>query len=553
MTTTIIGLDGADWQIIDPMLTRGELPVLQTLIDNGCRGILHSTVPPSSPPAWASMITGVNPGKHNIYDFSYIDTLYRKQPIDAMSRISAPPLWRIMNQAGLSIGMVNLPIHYPPETVNGFIVCGLVTPSSARTFTYPPELGSEIGNAGEQWIIGQTLARGGSPREFLKEITEKTRRQADWILRLQKKYQPDFLMVVFDGTDKIQHFFWKYWDDTHPRHDLKASAFLKDAIPSYYRFVDACIGEVINARPDNDILIVSDHGFTGISQDVFIEEWLIQQGYLHLKSAPSAALNPKLENSKRFAWNALARIRTLKSFLKGNRLTSRFIEKLKGRVLQGNTSSLNQNVDWSQTRVFFNGVSSQSLQINLQGREGEGIVSPENRSSIIREVIASLLQIRDPLNDRPVIRAAFAKEELYNGPCVNNAPDMTIITEKGYTLQEGFPHVLVRPSILHGMDRSGDHRSEGIFIASGPNIQKQEGHLEAQINDITPTVLYLNGLPIPDYMDGSVCTEWIRNSYLQGQPVEQTHDILPHHSQLEELTTEERKLLENHLRALGYF
>ena len=152
-----------------------------------------------------------------------------------------------------------------------------------------------------------------------------------------------------------------------------------------------------------------------------------------------------------------------------------------------------------------------------------------------------------------MINTAFAKDELYEGFYAKNAPDVTIITENGYTLQEGFPHVLVCPSILFGMDRSGDHRSEGIFIACGPNIRKQETSLEARIIDIMPTVLYLNNIPIFDYIDGNIRTEWIKENCLQERPVEKTQDTFVLQPQIGEMTAEEREILENHLRALGYF
>jgi len=553
MPTTILGLDGADWKIIAPLCERGDLPVLRGLIERGCHGTLLSTVPPNSPPAWASMITGVNPGKHNIFDFAYIDETYRKVPVDAMSRIAASPLWRIMNRFGMSTGMVNIPIHYPAEPVNGFIICGLVTPWSAEVFTYPPEISREIGNPSDQWLIGQTLVRGGSPEEFLKEIKEKTRRQADWIIRLQKKYQPDFLMMVFDGTDKLQHFFWKYWDASHSRHDAGAHKILKEAIPDYYRFVDACLGEILETRRGTDVFVVSDHGFTGMERDIFIEKWLVDEGYLYLKNAPAPASN-QVRNKGRSAWNALANNGTLKAALKGNRLSRWILEKIKGRIVDADDrAQLNRNVDWSKTSVFFAGVSSQSLQVNLQGREKFGIVAPQDYEALVREVTAKLAALCDLQTGSPLVQAAHEKNELYHGPWAAHSPDIVVLTADRYSLQEGFPNRLVMPASLFGADRSGGHRPQGIFIVSGPNVQPHAPALEAHITDIMPTVLHLSGLPIPDYVDGNVLTGVIRTEFMQANPVRVTDEIQIAAPQAGTLTPEERELLESHLRALGYF
>ncbi|MBI5351470.1 MAG: alkaline phosphatase family protein [Chloroflexi bacterium] len=553
MPTTIIGLDGADWQIINPLLKSGQLPVLKRLMDGGCHGILHSTTPPNSPPAWASMITGVNPGKHNVFDFTYIDENYYKVPVDAMSRIALPPIWRIMNHRELSVGMVNLPIQYPPETVNGFMVCGMITPWNTETFTYPQELSQKIGKPGDNWIIGQTLVRGGSPEEFLAEIKQKTRTQSEWIIRLQNEYKPEFLMAVFDGTDKLQHFFWKYWDQHHPRHDPQAGAVLKQSIPEYYREVDALLGGIIEARGESDLFIVSDHGFTGMANDVFIEKWLLQNNYLNLKSPPT--LPKKINGRTRVpAWNILAQNDNLKTFLKKNKLTNWLIQKFKSwDARKNNSTQLNRNTDWSSTRVFFTGTSSQALQVNLKGREMLGIVEPAEYETLMRGVIAELLSITDPENGKPVIKSAYRKDDLYHGPWTQNSPDITIITNDGYALQEGFPNKLVSPSALFSMDRSGGHRDEGIFIACGPNIRKHELTLEAQITDIMPTILCLNKIPIPTYVDGVALTDLIQEAFLEKNPLTVTGDFTLSHSHEEEMTPEEKVLLENHLRALGYF
>lgn len=554
MKTTVLGLDGADWKILNSLLEQGELPMLQKLMENGSHGVLNSTVPPNSPPAWASMITGVNPGKHNIFDFTCIDTSYDKVPIDAMSRISALPLWRIMNRFKMTTGIVNLPIHFPPEPVDGFMICGLVTPWSAEIYTHPPEISPKIGNPGEQWLIGKTLVNGGSPEAFLEEIKQKTRIQADWIIRLQNEYQPDFLFAVFDGTDKIQHFFWKYWDKTHPRHPKRTSKILMESISAYYRYIDSCLAEIIATRPESNFFIVSDHGFTGLSKDVYIENWLRQKGYLHLKETPVTSAETRYERMGHSLWNKLAASQGLKTALKNNPISRSLIFTFKERLNEKRKKArLNQNVDWSQTRVFFAGVSSQSLQVNLKGRESLGCVEVDQYNELVREVLSQVRGIIDPETGKPVLQAAYEKSEIYHGPWSQNSPDLVLIPENGYSLQEGFPDELVTPSFLYGMDRSGGHRPEGIFIACGPNIRRNPSMMNAQITDITPTVLYLNKLPIPDYVDGSVLTDLVDETYLASNPLEITDQITLSQSKSVEMTPEEKELLENHLRALGYF
>jgi len=107
--------------------------------------------------------------------------------------------------------------------------------------------------------------------------------------------------------------------------------------------------------------------------------------------------------------------------------------------------------------------------------------------------------------------------------------------------------------MLYGLDRSGGHHNNGIFLACGPSIRHKSTPLEAQIIDIMPTILYLSGLAIPDYVDGNVLSEIIREEYLQLHTIERTGLYKDLQTGRGEMTDEEKKLVEEHLRALGYF
>lgn len=553
MATVIIGLDGADWQIVDSLLAEGQLPTLKKLIVDGCRGILKSTIPPHSPTAWASMVTGVNPGKHGIFDFTMVDGSYRKVPIEPMSKLGALPLWRILNGNGISTGIVNLPILYPPESVQGYLVCGMVTPWNAEVFTYPERLSHMIGNLRENWIIGEHLSQGGSLEEFLGEIKEKTKRQADLVLDLLDEFETSFLMVVFDGGDKVQHFFWKYWDIAHPRYELQASEKLKCAIPEYYRNLDLHLTRIIERLGESDIFVVSDHGFTALSQHLYIEKWLLDEGYLYFRSPIVTTSNRILGDVVRRIWKTTARLQPVKDAVKNNRVLSWLVERIRDtRDHKGRRPS--DDVEWGKTRVFFAGLSSQTLRINLRGREKSGTVSEgEEYNELVHELRTRLLQISDPKRRCSVIRNVHHRDEVYYGPRVDDAPDLVIMAEEGYELQEGYPDHLLGPSLQYGRDKSGDHRDEGIFIASGPNVKKLERQIEVEMVDIMPTILYLNSLPIPRYVDGTVITSIVQKTFQDENPVEYTdaYGLLNLRS-TDGFSVEERAMLEEHLRALGY-
>ena len=551
MAIIVIGLDGADWQIIEPLINSGKLPAIQRLIDSGCRGILHSTIPPNSPPAWASMITGVNPGKHGIFDFTGIDENYRKVPLRMTSKLGVAPLWRILNANGITTGIINLPILYPAEPVDGYMVCGMVTPWNARVFTYPERLSQAIGNPKENWIIGEGLGSGKNLEVFFLEIRNKTRRQAEFVIEMSKEFKTTFLMAVFDGTDKMQHYFWKFWDPTHPRHDPQASQVLKYALDTYYMDLDTYVGRIIDRLGESDVFVVSDHGFMRQSQDFYIENWLLEEGYLQRAYPTVNAPNQVIRKTAIRIYQSAA-FQKLKSIAKQPEILHRLRQHVKAAI--NNRNAARDDIDWPKTRAYFAGVSSQAIKLNLKGREKFGIVHEgEDYTNLVAELKSRLKQYRDPASGLPVIREVYHRDEIYHGPRVMDAPDLVAISENGYLLQEGFPERLLNPSMQYGLDRSGSHRSEGIFIGSGPNIRAKSAALNAQIIDIMPTILYLSGLAIPNYVDGDVLTAAIQEEYLRRHPIERTDQSIDVQPGAGEMSPEEKASLEEHLRALGYF
>jgi len=552
MKSLIIGLDGADWRILDPLINRGQLPTLKRLIDRGCRGILRSTIPPFSPPAWASMITGVNPGKHGVFDFTNIDKEYQIVTVPLMNRLKAMPFWRILNKNGISTGIVNLPILYPPEDVIGYLVCGMVTPESAEIFSYPQEISKIIGKPGENWLIGQRLSPGFSLEEFLLEIKAKTIRQAELTLQLIEKFMTQTLMVVFDGGDKAQHFFWKYSDPSHPRYEQQANEALKSAISDYYINLDVHLGRILERFGESDIIIVSDHGFGELTRAFHIERWLLEKGYLELKPSATISINRISGQIFRRIWTSIRRLRVLKVMAERRAVLERMVQRTKV-VFHEKGNQFREMIDWNRTKVFFMGRTSSGLRINVRGREKLGIISEgEEYTDLVEKLKTQLAQISDPSNQRSVIRNIFQRGEIYDGPQVGGAPDLIIMPESGYGFIEGFSDEYLESFCERGRELSGNHRMEGIFIASGPDFKKLEHPVEANIVDIMPTILYLNHLSVPNYVDGDVITSIIHDDYKIKNPIKHHEANVVVTPTADGYSDDERKQVEEHLKALGY-
>ncbi len=208
-------------------------------------------------------------------------------------------------------------------------------------------------------------------------------------------------------------------------------------------------------------------------------------------------------------------------------------------------------IDWSKTRVFYTGIN---LRINLKGREKLGVVSDGGEyANLVDELKAQLLQIIDPATQRPFLRNVYHRDELYHGPKVQDAPDLMVVDEPGYDFQEGFPGHLWGPKLADGKEVCGSHRREGVFIASGPHVKRLDKRIEAQIVDVMPTILYLNHVQIPEYVDGSVLTSIITDTFQDQNPVKLSSQYELTTPQSDGYTDEERAAVEEQLRKLGYF
>ncbi|KKU42017.1 MAG: hypothetical protein UX58_C0004G0076 [Candidatus Wolfebacteria bacterium GW2011_GWB2_46_69] len=256
----VIGIDGATWDIAQPMIDRGELPTLKMLIDSGISGHLASIDQPVVPAAWVSFATGQESGSTGVFDFlTPISNSYDFRII-APGELKTPALWELIGNAGKKVGLINF-LFYPAPVVNGFSISGELTPadllSELADSTYPKSLNQELSAVGPYHIDAKKFE---DPEGFLKSINtslvERTN-SAEYLVRTKKV---DASFVIFNETNRLQHFFWKYQD---PRN----SAYIpgnpyERAISDHYKALDNAIKRLIAAA---DYKIVS------------INTWLQQQ------------------------------------------------------------------------------------------------------------------------------------------------------------------------------------------------------------------------------------------------------------------------------------
>ncbi|MBN1668641.1 MAG: alkaline phosphatase family protein [Anaerolineales bacterium] len=546
----IIGLDGATLDLIKPWAQAGYLPHMADLMQRGAYGVLNSVQPVISAAAWTTFMTGTNPGKHGVFDFVYREPDgYRLRP--ATSRdILQPSLWRLLSEAGRQVGIMNVPMTYPVEVVNGFLVSGLGTPNF-KDFTYPLELGPEL--LAEGYRVNRHMYYPGDDRDgFLADSAELVTVITQAAVKRITEQEWDLFTVVYRDSDDVPHGFWRDMDPSHPQHQPDSP--YQEAILQLYQKLDDAVGQLVTAAgPETNIVIVSDHGFGPLYKDVFLNEWLRQKGYLVTKEVASRrALLSKLGLTRS---NVSKVLRGL-----GLGIVERWIKDLLGDRIEllprVSWPDFSEGIDWARTRAYSFGYQGQ-IFVNLKGREPEGLVEPgEAYEDLLQELRADLAKMVDPEDGEKVVDHIYRKEELFQGPGSRQAPDLTLvmrdlsyITRLGYELSN-------QPGQVFGSSpvrENGGHRLEGVIIAAGPALASGgRSQAAAWLGDIAPTVLHVLGEAVPDSMDGQVLHSWLE-AELQNRPVQyMTREISSSDPAGQALSALEEQELMERLSDLGY-
>jgi predicted AlkP superfamily phosphohydrolase/phosphomutase len=565
----IIGWDGATFDLIRPWVAEGKLPNVARLMEAGVHGPLRSTLPPWTFPAWNSFMTGKNPGKHGIFDF------FRTRPgtydlefVNGGHRRAAT-FWQILSAAGKSVVSISVPCTFPPEKVNGVMISGFDTPGAgAGSFVdargmFPPELHEELNKNVGPHPVGASSMREintGRPDVALERMVEVVHQKAATTKYLLRHRPWDCAMILFGESDGSGHQFWKYCDPNSPLYTDQPPG-MRDSILRVYQALDHEIGELrAHLPPETTVLMMSDHGFGGVSDwALYPNCWLQEKGLLRLRGQMRNRLSRVLDSIKLWA------VCNLPPGVK------RLLYRLGGRNVGRFESSVRYGmINWAQTQVFFDeNPYYPTLRINLKGRQPHGTVEPGQPYEELRtRVIQELEGWRHPETGKPIVEKAFRREEVYSGPCLEEAPDIVVkwALHKGYSFafkmssksrnrawtEKIDPHQA--ENLQYFTSKSGTHRDYGIFLAQGPVIRAGTTLEGARMIDLAPTILHLLGIPVPDDMDGRVLEEIFNDAFLA--PVQRTAapgmEVPAAAQNTDGYSAEDEEKVNERLKALGY-
>jgi predicted AlkP superfamily phosphohydrolase/phosphomutase len=555
----VFGIDAATFDLIRPWVDRGDLPTLGRLIREGAVARLRSVPNMMTPAAWTSFATGCNPGKHGIFYFTErVPGSYSERFIKGSAR-ALPPFWMLLSRAGVSCTVVNVPMSFPADPVNGMMVSGVDAPSAETPgFTHPPELAQDLrdrfeyllGPASLSGAIGHLMLAGRveEARDVLERRVQARTRLVSYLL---ERSPTDLCLLVHTEVDGAQHYFWKYMDPRLPGYSSRDAVRYGDGILRLYQEVDRSLAATLERFAPANVIVMSDHGAGASPGSEDGVPW-IRLVLEELGLAVRETGRGTLQRSSRQALATLYRAANprIPPALRG--MVRRWIPAPLAAV----KGTLRYQYEWTRTQAFCSGAAG-DVWINLRGRDPQGIVEPgQEYQDLRRRIRQEFLALRDARTGAPIVEGVHFREEVYDGPFLERAPDLIIrladVVISGVEMRGKVLELPRRVAASPKEVKTGSHRPEGILILTGAGARQGIQLNGAGLADVGPTVLYWMGQAIPSHMDGKVLVEAFTDEYLKAHPVQTSAAPTSEGRADGDYTDEEAAVVMERLRGLGY-
>lgn len=369
----VIGIDGVPYELLRDFAQRGIMPNVKRLIERFGLKKTRVPLPEVSSVSWTSFMTGMNPGEHGIYGFMELNPDNYSYTFPSFPNLPVEPVWEVIGKRGKRSVIINLPNTYPARPMNGVLVSGFVALDLAKS-VYPP-LYLPVLQAMDYRVDVDTSVGKSDKKFLLRDLNETLDVRYSFCKKVEKLEKWDLFFFIITGTDRLHHFLFDAWEDPE-------SPYHQDFL-DYYRHVDGIIGELAARMEKGGIpfIILSDHGFTRIKQEVYLSQYLKEWGYLYLG-----------ENGS---------------------------DRLKG--ITGDTT------------VF--ALDPSRLYIHLEGKYKRGGVKMQDYERLRDEVRSKFSNLE--IEGEKVIREIFYKEDIYHGEYFDNAPDLVLLSNYGFDLKAG--------------------------------------------------------------------------------------------------------------------
>lgn len=495
--TVVIGLDGATWDLLKPFTERGYMPTLKSLMERGITGGLRSTMPAMTAPSWTTFVTGKHPGHHGVFDFMLPTDSLGHMKLATGKDIRDTTLYEILAENSIQPILVNLPGSYPPKLKNAITITSLLT-------------------QGDQWIFPESLKQEFPAFQHYRltpdeNLRLKERREA-YIEDLLKHLDEQLVCVQWLFTNKPWDFFFYLFSHTDWISHLAYTDLIERDEPSARRIflkIDEYLKWFVDHLPEGaNLVMLSDHGFKSYKKIFYFNRWLENNGYLATNTASDqfrgaatrrAKETDKIRNSKKQIRLGSGLFRALSRYPRVESAAKWTYHHIVKRYLPVNVK-VHVGIDFSKTQVCFpKGSYITNAYINKAWVYTDGIVKKEEYMALRDELVANMSAIMDP-NGKPVIKQVLTREQVYGHDAPPNAPDLFFVLGD-YWLVGQF-----HSGKLFGEEIQDKHDPMGIFLAYGPDFRSGSTVEGLQMQDMTPLLLHLCGLPIPSDCDGTVPT-----------------------------------------------
>ncbi len=448
----VIGLDCASPDLVFDRF-RSSMPHVARLMERGTWGPLRSCVPPITVPAWASMLSGLDPGQLGLYGLRDRRPGSYQLDLADSARLPRSLVWDRLGAAGKQVAVLFVPPSYPPFEVNGSLVSCFLTPGADCSHTYPVSLADELAERFGPYLPDLEGFRHRDREALPAELHRLAEQHFDIAEHIWQTRRPDCLIMVEIGPDRLHHAFWHH---LYPEESAnERDRHYEEVCRSYYRLIDQRVGRLADlAGEESSLLLVSDHGARALRGGICINELLITNGWLRLQSYPDRP-------------TPLSELR----------------------------------VDWSGTRAWGEGGYHGRVFINLAGREPQGVVDPADYRSE-RERLARLLESVAAPDGRRLDNRVVAPEQCYAE--VNGLPPdlLVFFDDLGFRSIGSVGHATIHtPRNDRGPDGC-NHHWDGIFVMAGGDAPRRGRINGAAIRDVASTILGLMKLPVPHLLAG---------------------------------------------------
>lgn len=404
----VIGLDGVPYSMLLDLAQQGIMTSVSKLICSGHLQRMKASLPEISAVSWTNFMTGTNPGTHGIFGFVDLKEKSYELRFPNFLDLRKETFWDALGKKQKKSIIINQPFTYPARKINGILVSGFVAIELAKA-VYPLSCLAPLERIGYQIDI-DTIKSRENHEYFWQELSRTlSGREKAWNLLWKEDW--DYFEFVFTGTDRLHHFLWNAYQD-------ESQAYHQNFL-DYYRQIDRLIDQIVTSfrkltGDDSGLYLLSDHGFTGIEQEVYLNAWLEEQGYLKFNNASPKNLTEVSASTRAFA-------------LDPNR-----------------------------------------LYLNFKGKFPQASVELSEKKALKEEISKKLENLE--YNGKKVVRQVLDAEEIYSGPLVPNGPDLLVLSEHGFDMKGS----VKKKAVFGRTDLQGMHTWDDAFFWSN---EKHEGDL----------------------------------------------------------------------------